>query len=1126
MGNNNQIELVVTVEVDKANQSIKSVNANLSGIEAAATKSARAASQGIDGMTASMVKGATAGNLLADAIKKALSWAKEWTIGAALAAAHDEKLIAVTRTLAKAHGDGAAAAEKAIETIQKIGYTTDDATASVQKLIIADIGLDKASSLARIAKDAAAVNTEGLDAAQAFEKLMLAIETGQSRGLRTMSLFPKMAEAEEIARLQAELHGKTLTDLEVKQVRYNAIVEASRTIQGSAAEAAGTFDGQMKKLSRELKDLKEDVGKAFQGELMLVIGILKNVVGWFKDNTDLIGKFGKGTLALVGIITTVTAATKAWALAQGALNLAMAVNPAFLLAGGIIGAGAIIYKEYGDMQEGMERRYKEMETDALRKDVLSGKTKVDDLRKKGMTDEQIRELISGRKAIPGEESPWGELGAGLPKLKIGGTGQPDPEALKLAIEIRNRQADNERFFKDRATAASGAGKTGFAKDVADINATIAKQTAFVDDKGVTHYVALTKKAIASILDEAQKKFQAFKDGFALENRKALADYIKDEEEKNQRAMAFEAQRYRERLKNDVEIAERNMDHLRDVYAFEEQRAGLERDARLRQVEGADAQTLQQKAAVEQQKAAIEIDYLQKVHEVKQALYDMDTRRMLLEEELTLTRLKYKADEIKARIAELTEQRRVIREQGDEANDAAIQAARDNAANRTTQLVREHNRQIFDSLKQQAGGVFDALLSKSQSVWKAIGNSLKTALLTAIKEVVTSRVAATLMYMFTGRKVSFAGGGAGPGGSGGMLGGLGGLLGMGAVPVFGGTTGGWTPRAQTPPGGMALGGAMSQQQAAQIILGSGAAGGGMAGAGGGVTSKSGVGMLGNLKQSIAGWKDLLTNLGNIGFKPERWSMDEAGNMTKLANARGVGGLKGGAMLAAGAMLAMDGLRRGGKFGVAETTAGGALIGAKFGGPLGAAIGAVAGFAAGMVRLFIKGAVEKAREKIKNLYGVDISDKAVLQQIVDTAKQSYGGNLDMAIRTQQVRDLIQLYAMSTGQHTKGMPAQVHPLDIVQSGGSLYQSPGYSNGTALPGMGGLPTLDSIGGGVASGASPVVIQLDGPATTSLLRGEAVQAIASNPRVVQSAVMSASRSNAGRRELTSLQLSPGLVTS
>ena len=121
------------------------------------------------------------------------------------------------------------------------------------------------------------------------------------------------------------------------------------------------------------------------------------MVGFFRDHTDAIEKFGKGMLVLVGIIATITAATKAWALAQGALNLAMAINPAFLLAGGIIGAGAIICKEYSDMKEGMDARYKQMETDALRKDVVSGKVKIEDLRKRGMTDDQIRELISGRK---------------------------------------------------------------------------------------------------------------------------------------------------------------------------------------------------------------------------------------------------------------------------------------------------------------------------------------------------------------------------------------------------------------------------------------------------------------------------------------------------------------------------------------------------------------------------------------------------------------------------------------------------------------------------------------------------------------------------------------------------------
>ena len=47
----NKLELVVTVEVDKANQSIKSVNASLSSMEASATKSAKGATQGIDGIT-------------------------------------------------------------------------------------------------------------------------------------------------------------------------------------------------------------------------------------------------------------------------------------------------------------------------------------------------------------------------------------------------------------------------------------------------------------------------------------------------------------------------------------------------------------------------------------------------------------------------------------------------------------------------------------------------------------------------------------------------------------------------------------------------------------------------------------------------------------------------------------------------------------------------------------------------------------------------------------------------------------------------------------------------------------------------------------------------------------------
>jgi hypothetical protein len=70
MADNNKLELVVEVDGNRANASIKSINTGLSSMERAAGKAARGASAGIDGLTA--------GNLLADSIKKALDWAEEW----------------------------------------------------------------------------------------------------------------------------------------------------------------------------------------------------------------------------------------------------------------------------------------------------------------------------------------------------------------------------------------------------------------------------------------------------------------------------------------------------------------------------------------------------------------------------------------------------------------------------------------------------------------------------------------------------------------------------------------------------------------------------------------------------------------------------------------------------------------------------------------------------------------------------------------------------------------------------------------------------------------------------------------------------------------------------------------
>jgi hypothetical protein len=92
----------------------------------------------------------------------------------------------------------------------------------------------------------------------------------------------------------------------------------------------------------------------------------------------------------------------------------------------------------------------------------------------------------------------------------------------------------------------------------------------------------------------------------------------------------------------------------------------------------------------------------------------------------------------------------------------------------------------------------------------------------------------------------------------------------------------------------------------------------------------------------------------------------------------------------------------------------------------------------------------------------------------------------------------------------------------GGALFEaSRGVSQGAPLPSARGL---DLAGAGRASGGVPLVVRLDGQATTALLRGEAVEAVAENPRVVATASVSAARGNSGRRQMTALQMSPGTL--
>jgi hypothetical protein len=92
----------------------------------------------------------------------------------------------------------------------------------------------------------------------------------------------------------------------------------------------------------------------------------------------------------------------------------------------------------------------------------------------------------------------------------------------------------------------------------------------------------------------------------------------------------------------------------------------------------------------------------------------------------------------------------------------------------------------------------------------------------------------------------------------------------------------------------------------------------------------------------------------------------------------------------------------------------------------------------------------------------------------------------------------------------------VSLLQQGSSLFQS----------NSGGL-TLDRIGSGTPSSAArPTVINITVPGAKEFFEKETVRVVVENPRAVQSAAMKATKASAGRREMTGLQLSPGLILS
>ncbi len=1122
MAATNQIQLTIQLDSQSANKGIRDTNQSLAGFERAAQRAGAGASRSIEGFERSasraavtieqrfsVLKGVLGASLLQGLAGQAQQLAQA---GVGIAGSFERSRIGLEAFL------GSAEKAQAIfgqiqDFAQRSPFQFKDLAQGANRLLAFNFEAEKL--LPTLSAISSATGALGGDVGK-FNDLITAFgqirQAGKLTGEELRQLRNAGVEGIVIEAL-GKAYGKTAAEIQ-KAVR-DGIIPGAQAVEISIKALEARFGPFNDKVSKSFEVALSNVGDALGkladtglGPLLPKLTAFLNglkpqfeAFGRFlADNSENISKWitGFGQLVAAVAVSQLPRLLLNIGTSVQALSVSLAANPFGLAA---IGLGAFAFaalrardamSEFSDIRKQLDTQNfvkarldegKSIEQVAIElnkfKQVSGGRSRFSQDLDQITQDTAEVEAVVSRLGLTVKKNTgiYLENAAGI---RLVTEEQKQQRKLEFAANLEEQQQrvkTAEKRAADLLEQATSKNLEGLAR------------IRFELQQNLKEY-GLTAKAISDL------KAAASLEGVSVIRKEALdalKDYGKEVERQNDTFFKIRQDQAAEFGKNNAEAftaALQSNREVQDAIADQEIRSlEFRRDREIAALEASGAFTVDQKIAVEQRKAEIERDFLLASEKLKVDQFERLTLRELEadEEKFKRKELSEQAFQARSEAAELKilQQRNRVREE----TLAGINTATDRANVASVNLARDNAQQTFAQVKRSVDGVFDQVVTRSKNVFDAVGNIFKTALLSAIKEVVTSRIAVALVGLLSGNRAAQGPNfGSGNGGFGGLLrlAGLGGSLGAFGLPGAPGGTGGFAG----PVSGANLG--LGSFGAIPTIIGANGAPVVIDGGQGG-----GVGQFAGL----AGFKGLLTQLGQIGA-------------TNKLFANGIYGAKGGAFLGGGAVLVADGLRRGGLAGTLETAAGGALIGAKFGGPIGAAIGAAVGLTAGLVRNLFKSANEKAREKIKATYGVDVSSKDILGQVVAIAKQSYGGNLDVAIRSKDVQDLVELYALSTGQSARGLSPKLQPVTLSTSGGVTGILSPFINGQPVAG----------GGVVQAPATNLTVVLDPDATRSFWETQTLSTIDANPRAVASANSAAQQSNFGRQQQAVNQLSPGLL--
>ena len=261
----------------------------------------------------------------------------------------------------KAAVEDSAAQAILAKTLQNVTGATDSQVAAIEKQIsvmslatgVADDELRPAfASLVRVTQDVTTAN----------EGLQLAMDISAGTGKDLASVSDALAKAyggnyKALGLLSPELKAMIKSGASLDEI----MLALSKTFGGQAAVAAGTAQGQFKRLNVALDEAKESIGMALLPAVTTVLPYLITFGNWAAEHTGILLGVGtaiaaistaliafKGAQIIANAVTVVTTALN-WSLAASAAAantaLTLGVGAAAIAAGLVVAAGAfVIYK--------------------------------------------------------------------------------------------------------------------------------------------------------------------------------------------------------------------------------------------------------------------------------------------------------------------------------------------------------------------------------------------------------------------------------------------------------------------------------------------------------------------------------------------------------------------------------------------------------------------------------------------------------------------------------------------------------------------------------------------------------------------------------------------------------------